>query len=71
MTKTYTATISGISWSRSPVAEFATVTAARKWAEEYGTTADSCIITDATGREVASHRRDSNGNGTSWYRASL
>lgn len=71
MTKTYTATISGSTWSQGPVAEFSTITACRQWAEEYGTTADSCTITDATGREVASHRRDSNGDGTRWYRAAI
>ena len=71
MTKTYTAEITGNSWSQGPVAEFPTITAARKWAEEYGTTADCCTITDAKGREVANHRRDSNGDGTRWYRASV
>ena len=71
MTKTYTATISGSTWSQGPIAKFPTITAAREWAEEYGTTADSCTITDAKGREVASHRRDSNGDGTHWYRAAI
>lgn len=64
----YTAEIFGSSWSQGPVAKFPTITAAREWAEEYGTTADCCIITDAKGREVASHRRDMNGSGTLWHK---
>ena len=67
--RTYTAHLSGHSWARGPVANFSTITACRRWAEEYGTTADWCIITDARGREVAQHRRDPNGDGTRGFRA--
>jgi hypothetical protein len=67
---TYTATIGGSSWHTGPVAEFPTIRACRAWAEEYGTTADYCTITDAKGREVASHRRDPNAPG-GWYRAQV
>ena len=64
----YTATISGSSWSRGPVAEFPTIREARAWAESYGTTADRCIITDTSGREVARHIRDTGAPGR-WFRA--
>ena len=70
MTKPYTAEIFGSSWSQGPVAKFPTITAAREWAEEYCTTADSCTITDAKGRIVATHRRDTNGSGTRWFKSS-
>jgi hypothetical protein len=71
MTKTYTAELSGSSWRQGPIAEFATITAARRWAEEYGTTADVCTIRDAKGREVALHCRDMNGNGLRWFRSAI
>ncbi|CAB4144323.1 hypothetical protein UFOVP469_24 [uncultured Caudovirales phage] len=71
MAKTYTAHVGGRSWSVGPTAEYPTITDCRKWAEEYGTTADWCSITDSKGREVGSPRRDSNGDGTRWYRASF
>lgn len=63
----YTAELGGNSWKQSPIAQFPTVAAARAWAEEYGTTADYCTITDKKGRVVASHRQ-SNGN---WFKASI
>ena len=66
----YTAEIFGSSWSQGPICEFPTISEARKWAESYGTTADWCSIRLA-GREIASHRRDSNGDGTRWFRASI
>lgn len=69
--RTYTARVSGHSWSVGPTAEFPTITACRKWAEEYGTTADWCSIEDSKGREVACHRRDSSKDGTRWYRAAI
>lgn len=69
--RTYTAHVSGHSWSVGPTAEFPTITACRRWAEEYGTTADWCTITDAKGRKVGEHRRDPNGDGTRWYRAAI
>ena len=63
----YTAEISGSSWSRGPVAEFATIKAARRWAEEYGSTADACTIRNRRGRTVALHRRDPSRD--RWYLA--
>lgn len=70
--RTYTAHVSGHSWSVGPVAEFQTITACRRWAEEYGTTADWCIITDSKGREVAKHLRGGGcGDGDRWYRAAV
>lgn len=68
---TYTATISGSSWAQSPTAQFATITAARAWAEEYGTTADRCTITDRKGRVIAEHRRDTSGDGCRWFKAAI
>lgn len=70
MTK-YTAEIGGSSWSKGPVLEFDSITDARKWAEEFGTTADWCRITDSKGREIASHRRDTSGDGMKWFEASV
>jgi len=66
MTK-YTAEIGGAAWAQGPVATFATITAARAWAEEYGAAADWCIITDNKGKAIASHRRQ----GDDWYRANI
>ena len=63
----YKASIGGSSWSRGPEAEFATMREARAWAEEYGSTADYCIITDKSGCVVGSHRRV---NGR-WFRAAI
>jgi hypothetical protein len=62
----YTAEIFGSSWAQGPVQQFLTITAARQWAEEYGSTADWCRISDAKGRLVAGHRRAPNGGG--WFR---
>lgn len=67
----YQAEIGGSSWGEGPKAEFDTIKAARAWAESYGTTADSCKIYNAKGRLVAEHRRDPNGDGTRWFRASI
>jgi hypothetical protein len=67
----YTAEIGGSSWSKGPKVEFATIREARAWAEEYGTTADYCLIYNSKGRLVASHRRDQNGNGQNWFRAMI
>jgi hypothetical protein len=69
MAKTYTAEVGGHSWSVGPTAEFPTITACREWAEEYGTTADWCIITDSKGREVGKHMRSTEGAGNCWFRA--
>ena len=69
MTRTYTAEISGSSWSVGPTADFQTITAARKWAESYGNTADQCVIHDRKGELVAVHCRDQNGDGMRWYKA--
>ncbi len=55
----YRAELGGSAWAIGPVASFATIRAARHWAEEYGSTADRCIVTDRRrGRIVAEHRRD-------------
>lgn len=61
----YTAEIGGSSWSRGPVVQFATIRECREWAEKYGT------IIDSKGRVVGSHRRNPNGDGTGWYRATV
>lgn len=66
----YTATLFGSSWANGPTATFQTIRECREWAEEYGTTADSCSIRDRKGRIVGEHRRDISGNGTRWFRAS-
>lgn len=65
----YTAEIGGSSWSQGPRHEFATIREARAWAEGYGTTADWCEISDKHGHVIASHRRDTSGDGLRWYRA--
>lgn len=65
----YHAKLYGSGWASGPEQDFDTITAARKWAEEYGTTADSCTIKDKAGRVVAEHRRDMSGNGERWFRA--
>ena len=67
----YTAQIGGHSWANGPIAEFRTLTAAREWAEEYGTTADWCRISDSSGKVVAEHRRDPSGDGTKWFQAAI
>ena len=71
MVARYRAELSGSSWRQGPAAEFDTVREARQWAESYGTTADSCTIRDAKGREVGLHCRDISGNGMRWFRAEL
>ena len=55
---------------QGPVAEFATITEARRWAESFGTTADQCAIRRG-GREVALHVRDTSGDGTHWFKATI
>jgi hypothetical protein len=65
----YTAEIGGGSWAQGPVQQFATIREARAWAEEYGSTADRCTITDAKGRKVGEHRRD--GSSGRWFRAAI
>lgn len=70
-TQKYRAEVFGSAWSRGPTLRTDTITAARAWAEEYGTTADRCVITDRAGNVVAEHRRDPNGDGTRWFKASV
>jgi hypothetical protein len=65
----YTAEIGGHTWSKGPVAQFPTIRECRTYAESYGTTADFCMVIDATGWIVLSYRRDTSGAGTRWYRA--
>jgi hypothetical protein len=67
----YTAELTGISWTRGPRAEFATVREARAWALDYGRLADVCHIRDAKGRVVAIHPRDTSGQGDRWFRAEV
>jgi hypothetical protein len=72
MKNKYIAVIGGASWSRGPELPCATITEARKLAESYGNMADYCRIERATDRKtVAFHRRDTNGNGMRWYKASF
>ena len=63
----YNARIGGSSWSRGPTADFQTIKECRDWAEDYGTTADWCVIHDRKGRVVAEHRRDPSSN--HWFKA--
>lgn len=49
-------------------AHFDTVTECRRWAEEYGDTADRCEILNRNGLTVALHCRDSGANGRRWYK---
>jgi hypothetical protein len=67
----YTAELSGSSWADGPVMDHPTITEARRWDEEYGTTADLCVIRDHRGREVARHVRDTSGDGTRWRRGTV
>lgn len=67
----FIAEIGGSSWQQGPQAEFPTIRECRAWAEEYGTTADSCVIMDRHGAVVARHQRDPNGDGTRWFRAAI
>lgn len=50
---------------------FATITDARRWAERTGRLADRCVIRrlSAYDQPVAEHRRDHNGNGYRWFKA--
>jgi hypothetical protein len=66
----YKAKIGGQSRARSTVAQFSTIRECREWAEEYGTTADYCLIMDSKGRLVAEHRRNPNSPG-GWFRATV
>jgi len=64
----YRVEIGGSGWSRGPVLDADTITAGRKLAEEYGTTADYAHIYKG-GRLVATQRRDANGDGMRWFNA--
>ena len=67
----YTAILSGASWSHGPSARFDSLRECLAYAESYGTTADRCTVQDAHGNQVDSYARDTAGDGTRWYRASL
>ena len=70
--KKYLAILTGSSIRNDIRAEFSTITECREWAESYGTTADVCNIWTTSvknPRNVAWHRRDTNGNGMNWFRA--
>jgi hypothetical protein len=71
MASIYVAVVGGHAWSRGPWREFRTIRECREWAESYGTTADWCQIKLRSGRVVGEHRRDTNGHGTEWFRASF
>ena len=66
---TYTAEISGASFGRPVVSEVSTITAARVWAESYGTTADRCVVRRPRGKVVAVYIRDTASPGLRWYKA--
>lgn len=70
MGKKFRVEIGGSSWSRGPEVEFDKLSMARKWAEEFGNTADRCDVYRGD-RLVASYRRDTNGDGRKWYRAAI
>ena len=67
--RTYTAEVGGYSFSQTQTQPFATITDARKWAEEYGSQADWCTILDKNGIVVASHRR--NGSTNRWHKGAI
>ena len=67
----YLAEIGGSFWRHGPQAEFETIREARRWAEEFGATADSCTITDRHGKVVAIHSRDPSGDGSRWFHAAV
>jgi hypothetical protein len=64
----FTAELYGSSWAVGPKTDTPTITAARRWAEDFGTMADGCVIRNRAGREAARHVRDTAGDGTRWYR---
>lgn len=70
MGKKFRAEIGGSSIGRPIEAEFNKLSEARRWAEEFGTTADRCNVYRGE-RLVASYRRDPNGNGTKWFKAAM
>ncbi len=65
-----TAEMFGNSWRQGPVAEFASIAEARRWAESFGTTAHQCVIRRGQ-RVVARHQRDPSGAGTRWFKATV
>lgn len=67
----YLAILTGSSIRNDIRAEFNTIRECRNWAESYGTTADVCNIWTGKNfdKNVAWHRRDTNGNGMRWFRA--
>lgn len=73
----YTVRIGGSFWGKSqlwhPEHSCDTIADGRRIAEEYGRTADwGSIVRTSDGREVALHRRrDPQGNGTRWYKATI
>ena len=70
--KKYQAVLTGPSIRKDIRAEFNSITECRKWAESYGTTADACSIwtnSIKNPRNIAWHRRSTEGNGMSWFRA--
>ena len=68
MSDIVTAEIFGQSWRQGPVAKFASIQEARKWAESFGSTADKAVIRRGA-KSVAEHRRDTSGDGRRWFKA--
>lgn len=65
-TKHYTATL-----DNGSSAQFATITEARRWAEQHGTAANRCVIKNLKGMPSGLHVRDTGGNGSRWFKASF
>lgn len=60
----------------APSLEFGTITAARRYAEGYGSTARRCEIALANKSltkftVIAAHVRDTNGDGLRWFKAEI
>lgn len=56
----------GSGFLQGPIAEFRTVTEARRWAASYGATADWAILYRGS-KIVGRHYRDITGDGLRWY----
>ncbi len=51
--------------------KFQTIKEAREYAESYGTQIDGAVIRNHNGKIVARHVRDTRGDGTRWFKASV
>jgi len=70
MTAKYGARMFGGPIGASIAVYCATITAAREYAESYGSAADSCTI-ERKGKVVALHVRDTSGSGRRWFRGEV